>query len=41
MFAALTGMAAAGVGFFVGGALHNELWKLINKEKYRQLTQVY
>ena len=40
MFAALTGMAAAGVGFFVGGILHNEFWKLFNKEQHRQLTQV-
>ena len=40
MFAATTGVAAAGVGFFVGGILHNEFWKMFNKEKHRQLTQV-
>ena len=40
MFAALTGMVAAGVGFIVGGTLHAEIWKLVNKEKHRQLTQV-
>ena len=40
MFAALTGVAAAGVGFFAGGALHSEFWKVVNKEKHRQLTQV-
>ena len=40
MFAALTGVVAAGVGFIAGGTLHTEIWKLVNKEKYRQLTQV-
>lgn len=40
MFAALTGVVAAGVGFIVGGTLHTEIWKLVNKEKHRQLTQV-
>lgn len=40
MFAALTGVAAAGIGFIAGGSLHSEFWKLINKEKYQQLTQV-
>ena len=40
MFAALTGVVAAGVGFIAGGTLHTEIWKVVNKEKYRQLTQV-
>ena len=40
MFAALTSAAAAGVGFIAGGALHSEFWKLVNKEKHRQLTLV-
>jgi len=40
MFAALTGVAAAGVGFVVGGALHNEIWKLVSKKQFQQLTKV-
>ena len=40
MFAALTGVAAGGVGFILGGIVHNELWKILNKEKHRQLAQV-
>ena len=40
IFAALTGVVSASAGFIVGGTLHTEIWKLVNKEKYRQLTQV-
>lgn len=41
MFAALTSVVAAGIGFIAGGALHGEFWKLVNKEKHRQFTLVF
>ena len=39
-FGAICGVGVGAVGFILGGAFYSTMWKVVNREKSRQLEKV-